>query len=89
MEFISAKKKKKRFSNITSLVTTGMPKGRGRKGEVAHLPSDLTVPDEVAENLNDVHKQYLLNLQIKMCGRQTWGEVHVLWYLYLSTLKHS
>ena len=35
LEFISAKKKKKRFPNITSLVTTGMPKGRGRKGGVA------------------------------------------------------
>ena len=26
------------------------------------LPSDLNVPDEVAENLNDAHKQYLLDL---------------------------
>ena len=25
------------------------------------LPSDLNIPDEVAENLNDTHKQYLLD----------------------------
>ena len=71
LEFISAKKKKKRFPNITSLVTTGMPKGRGRKGGVApHVrkPSravttriEMNIPETSSTNhiasapMSDIH----------------------------------